>query len=506
MPVHESSSRPQPLFKRLFTPASNARAWPELLVVSAALAGLFCYDLSVLTRAREAVGVDGYYYVAQVDYLKAHGQLYYASAAPLVLYGFGCLSHFTGDTVLSIKLGAAALDVLLCGGVFLIIHSLTRSLGLGLFGIVLAALPGLHLYMITEFVNYLGGVTMLTWCGVCLMRAAKTSRPVWLACAGAALVSAGFCHRSVFPISLSIGVAGALAYFIVSPRWKRFRYAAFLACAVFWLSPAVAANQAMIALPAELQRDLSGVPQLSFVSVAGGEKLLLLIIAPTITFLIVAARERAIPARSAYVLVSVALWSLLLNVNPFLSGQRGMVGVAGRLSCLAYIQTAVLLPCLVWLLIPARKLVLYGLILLAAPFMWLSTRELPGALRPQFMEERAEMVRGLAQHRGELGADTIVLAAHGNEFVVTSLMGLASQQRWPSVRRFESVYWLLTKVRQPFLTPATVIVAEENDGTYIAIVPDADLRSALDSMADEERRAFVRRNPHLYEHLTGRRI
>jgi hypothetical protein len=80
---------------------AGRRALPvrlEWLALVAALAVGVAYDAAVLFKYPFAVGVDGYYYVLQINELRTQGRLYFPTRTPLILYLLTGVSAPAGST------------------------------------------------------------------------------------------------------------------------------------------------------------------------------------------------------------------------------------------------------------------------------------------------------------------------------------------------------------------------------------------------------------------------
>src|SRR5207253_2290004 len=140
----------------------KAAAIAALLVIL--IAGVI-RDAHLLFRNNAAVGIDGYYYILQIDVLKNNHRLYFPTRTPLVLYYLTVISYFTKNSVTAVKIGSVLLHALLSLGIFALIASSTRNLWVSVLASALAEVSGLHLYMIAEFINVLGALTFLVWSG-----------------------------------------------------------------------------------------------------------------------------------------------------------------------------------------------------------------------------------------------------------------------------------------------------------------------------------------------------
>ena len=122
---------------------------------------------------------------------------------------------------------------------------------------------------------------------------------------------------------------------------------------------------------------------------------------------------------------------------------------------LAYVQAAILVPGVIWLAVPLRWEAVFYVAGLALPLMVRSARDsLPYGMRGEYLSKRAEIVRRLPAHRGQLGPAPLVINPHGEQFVVASVLGASAQQRWPDQNTYHTIYWLLHGVEPQFVTPS----------------------------------------------------
>jgi len=232
----------------------------------------------------------------------------------------------------------------------------------------------------------------------------------------------------------------------------------------------------------------------------------LLLTAPTILLLNVRYRS-ASPENPFWPTVSaVAVWSLLINLNPFLNHDVRQIGIIGRLDHLIYIQIAIILPALIWLSLRVnRKL---GWILLTITFCFTAVSmaaPFPKGLQPRYLAERQQMIQALPEQRQQLGTNPLVIAQHGDEFVITWGLAIAAQQHFPTNSGGQSTYWLLHQVNPTTLTPSTIVVTEEENGSGLILMKHDDLTKWLSTINEEERNRLFSQNPHLkkYVDVTG---
>lgn len=481
-------------------PRRGLRLAGALLALAAAFVWL---DASRLLAQPFAVGLDGYYYVLQVETLSAGGRPYFPTATPLTLYLLTAIHRLGADAALAVKLGSLCLHAALCAGVLMLVFAATRSAPLGALGAALAAASGAHAYMVVEFINQLGALAFLTWCGWFALRALETRRRAhaWaaLACLSAALLS----HRSASALALLVGACALASHFLAHGRDPagKYRRVVLPALALLWSAPALLALQPFFDLPARLATELRWRPAWPFVKAAAPEQLVLLAAAPVALWLILTRRPPAPGRAAAAVFGSAALWAMLVTLNPFLNNQNEL-GVSWRLRALAYVQVALLVPGLVWFASGRRRaLALLVAASAAAPVLWSAWHTRPAGARPEYLETRAQLLRHLPGQRGRLGPSPLVISQHGEEFVVTWALGVPSQQRRPEEGGPESIYWLLHGLHAGSAPPSVVVLATEAGGGQLVLAADEDLRRYLASATPGERARLAGRNRHLLEYM-----
>ncbi|HEY0005399.1 MAG TPA: glycosyltransferase family 39 protein [Pyrinomonadaceae bacterium] len=460
-------------------------------------------DALALLRYSVAVGADGYYYVIQLDSLLHQGRFYYPTQTPLIFYVLACLRLLTGDTVLAVKLGSIALHTLLCLGIYALVKRLTGHRWLGLMGSMLAAVPAIHLYMMTEFIKNLGAVTLLVWSAWSAVRAAqeKERRPLWTTLSTALLMAALLSHKSAWAIAFSLLVLTFLIRRSTQGQRSLYRtWILFLFIAGLGLLPALIASQKFIELPVWLGAEVlsrARWPINANSPLGKTGAMALLISSPLTLFFIVRYRRNLPTGQLAFAMGSVALWSLLLTLNPFLNHDVRQFGIVGRLDHLSYLQAAILVPCLVRTILHLYRQALPFAFILTFGFVLASIQAPPPkGLQPAFLSRRAQMLEALPPQKALLADKALVVARHGDEFVVTRSLGLAAQQRFP-LDRNRPVYWLLHRVKGQYLTSSMTVVMDEGIDSCLVLVQHEKLDQWLMMMDEDERVSLFAENPHL---------
>lgn len=173
-----------------------------------------------------------------------------------------------------------------------------------------------------------------------------------------------------------------------------------------------------------------------------------------------------------------------------------------RLSILAYIQVALLLPGLISFLLPlSRRAVVLVCAFVLPLIIGSALLSRPYGLRPAYLSERGELLYRLPLIRQELGGTPLVISPHGDQFVVTWALNIPSQSKWSRNNASQTIYWLLHNAEPRFLATAAIILLKEKDGTAIVLAKHEVVREQLKEMANDERQRLLSNNPHLFQYV-----
>lgn len=497
-PLGPSQGRSPFLGARL-NPKRQRWSWVVLTLIF--LIGIW-HDASLLTHYPVAVGRDGYYYVLQVDSLFSQGKLYYSTSAALILYLLTGLKHLIGDTVLAIKVGSVSLHAMLSLVVFWLTVLCTRSMWRGVLASALIVFPSFHCFMIAEFIKNMGAIVLLILSACLIAHGAWTKRILWTAWSVASLAAATLCHRSALPIAITMGLSTFLIRAVL--RAETFKGAAIRLIAgilTIWGMVPVIVAQPVISLPEWIASEMLLIPDWPIRRVAFIERFILLLLAPPILALTIRETKR-LPRIASIVYGSFALWSLSIPLNPFLNNNKGWLGITGRLSALTYILIAILVPGLFFLIHSNRRWIVrsiacaVGLLLVMTLFT-----PLPLGLSRDYLANRSEMIKNLPTYSHTLGDSPIVLAVHGDQFVVTSILGVPSQQKVPDGSQYRSLYWLLHHVEPSIVNGTMLVVAQDSGEFRTVLVESNDLTLLIRSLPADRLRHLIQSNPHLYDSI-----
>src|SRR5262249_21146381 len=110
---------------------------------------------------------------------------------------------------------------------------------------------------------------------------------------------------------------------------------------------------------------------------------------------------------------------------------------------------------------------------------------------------RYELLRNLPEYGQHLAANAIVMARHGDEFLITATLGVPSQKDLPRAKEDWKIYWLLKGVEPDELTPSMIVVGKGEAGFFMVIVENGPLMQQLESITDTKLEGLLQRNPHL---------
>ena len=303
-------------------------------------------DFSLLFQTQAATGIDGYYYVLQIETLRNQGHFYFPTHTPLVPYLLKVLSFLMPNAIFAVKIGGILLHMFLSFAVFALVTTLTRNVWLGLFGLLITAFSALHFYMISEFLSNLGALAFLVWSVFGIVKAIQTKKYLWFIFSILFSICALFSHRSAFGLIVLFGLTTLSAYLLLNcnPKFSR-RFLVF--SAILFFLPFIFSRQSFFTLPEWLAFELLKTPKSPFRSMTLAENLMLAIGLFLTIFIWIRFRQVFEDKFISVMLFSIMLFSFLLTLNPFLNHQSGFQGIIGRLDGLAYLQAATALPILV---------------------------------------------------------------------------------------------------------------------------------------------------------------
>ena len=445
-------------------------------------------DYRLLFQSKAAASIDAYYYVLQITWFNKFGHFYFSITTPFVLYFLSALAFFTDDPIFAVKFGAVILQVLLYLGISALLQSITKNAWFAVLGIFLTAFSVLHLYFLSEFLNNLGALVCLIWGAFGIVKTIQTKKKIWLGFAGLTLLAAILSHRSAVWI-----IALAFLVVLLAHLWLKYATSpkrAFifdLLILVLFFLPLILAWQSFFALPEWFSAELSKHLQNPFHSLVLMESLTLLVIIGATLSILYLKPKLLRESLSGLILASIVVWSFLLTLNPFLNHQKGIFGIVVRLDTLAFLQTAIAVPLLLFLLFSYSKKFAFAIASLLLPLLFLRWfSPFPVGLRTEYLQAREKLIRELPLMRSQICEKPFIIAQHGEQFLVTAILQVPSQQKPPIETEYQCVYWLV-----------------HQDDNFV-LIEDSELRKTFEQLSVEEIQNQITTNPHLRELLESR--
>jgi hypothetical protein len=346
-----------------------------------------------------------------------------------------------------------------------------------------------------------GGLALFVWGVYFTIRVVRTGKTVWTLGAISCFACAALSHRSLGFI-IGVFIVTSLIYFLMTDAKAdrgRKLWVGGIALVLF-ISPSVLAVQPFVVLPELVRNSLLAFPQLSVGRVATLEKSMLLVC--SVLFLFVALRkDQSLPLLTNVLFGSIALLSMVVTVNPLLDRGNGWSSASERISALAYVQLAVLLPALLWLLSPfARRLWLVGPLTAICFAVFSVTYPLPYGLQDHYLRDRMSLLNDLTAKRHALADVRTVIAPHGDQFVITHTLGVSAQQHVRKVEDLTMAHWLIQHSHRVDVDAVEgLIILNEERSTFL--VPDNNLDAMLRARPIKEMLELTKTNPHLVNRI-----
>jgi hypothetical protein len=464
------------------------------------------FDFWHLFNVPFAVGIDGYYYVLQVESLFNDGKFYFFTYTPLILYFLAGLKFFFGNAIFSIKIGALLLHVILNLGIFSLVKSCTRNIWLSILALALVWLSSLHLYMLVEYISFLGAICFIVWGIFFVVLALEKQKLIWSSAAVICFLIAVGCHRATIPIVLTLTISLLLLLwlrFAIEANNNLQRILSLATIILLIFAPAFLVVQPFFHLPLEWNKEFTILPRIPARLANLPEVLILLVLCPLMLLLVTRWKKKMPNKIGQIIFGTVALWSILITLNPFISSQLGFLSLGGRLRMLAYIQVALIVPGIIWLLSSIYRTAVWYVPALVAPLMIWSCffNPLPRGAQAEYLTQRAKLIDALKMHSQEVEKDSLIVADHGEQFVVTAVTGIASQQEFPEDSKYQTVYWLLNKIPPTLVDSSMLTIMKDSDGQHTVLVKDSEqLRQRIQNL--EIRYPFLKNNRHLNIYLS----
>lgn len=463
------------------------------------------YDSKILFSSPVAVGFDGYYYVLQVNGL-INGKLFFDNHTPFILYFLAGLRFLVGDTIIAIKVGTLFLHILSCVGIAGLLIKSTNNWWLGIMGSCYAATAGLHYFMISEFISNLGALTFIILGLFCIVSVTENNKKLWYSLSTLSFLIAIGCHRSAIFLLGSVAVAFCWAYFFhkaASTKNIKLLIVLLLSAIVLYFSPYLCLTQPFFEVSATLQKEFSVNPKLPITRFTWFDALNLLLAAPTI-LIIVFFNDKFRQNSSNILFSAIAFLSIILNLNAFIDPNLILIGIAGRLQILAYLQVALLVPYVIWLVKNIRQEYAWYVFAASLPLLIMSTQaDLPYGLQSFYLADRERLINALPSISRDIPADSLIVAPHGDQFVITATTGMAAQNLWPKETKYETVYWMLRRIPRSYIRPQVKELFVDTAGSASVLIKENDFWQFWNGIEPETQRAIMFNNPQLEAFITG---
>lgn len=458
---------------------------------------LMLQDGVTLFNTTVATGIDGYYYVLQVNSLLESGYLYFPTNTPLVLYFFSALSSVVGDTISGIKIGILLFNILISLGVGSFLYAVTEKGWLAWTGSLLTISSVLHLYFLSEFLSNLGALTFLIWGMNGLVRFVLSKNKNWLIFSATMILASLFSHRSILWLILIFLLLGPFTFFWLKASLNRAHQALFgIILLGLFVSPLVLAWQPMFDVPPWIMSEISEFPSNPFHSSNLLEILMLLIISAVTFFFFFFNPKLFTPNLINVALFSIVVWGCLFSVNPFLNHKAGITGVVTRIDLLAFLQVAIAAPILLSIFFKNKHkiaAVITAFFVSLLFFRWFAP--IPLGIREDYLQTREVLVNELPSLRKQICQTPFIIARHGDQFLVTSVLKVPSQKSPPAEGNSPCVYWLvhLQETNDQAIFNNSI---KSKTGRF-ALIEDAELKRAFNSLSTYEQRQLLPQNAHL---------
>jgi hypothetical protein len=402
-------------------------------------------DCAVLFGYPIPLGIDGYYYLLQTRDLLDHGSLHFHYINSLAIYLFAAISIPIGNTVAGIKIGAIILHLALSVGIFSITLAVTKNYWLSLLGLVIAVFSSTHFYFIVEFLNQLAALTFLVWALFAIIRYSQTKRSYYLLLIFSMLTAALLSHRSALFLIVFIFIFSLLPLAQKSENvGLRIVVKIFLGSLFF--TPPLLKLLIPGYMPEWVGFELLSFPRPPFSPIVKFDIYIALIFLFLTAVLLLAFPYLRFQRVERSILFCALLFIVFFNLNPFLNHFAGFLNITGRMDAITGVINALALPVSLGLWWKTAKVVtLITLPAVSVLIVCSSLQALPAGASETYMADRGELSSYLNTVKEDLCSHPIIIASHGDQFLVTATLGLPSQQTIPDGNReYGCFIWLLS--------------------------------------------------------------
>jgi hypothetical protein len=117
-------------------------------------------------------------------------------------------------------------------------------------------------------------------------------------------------------------------------------------------------------------------------------------------------------------------------------------------------------------------------------------------MRPGFLSERQQLAEQLPAAGARLGLAPVVIAAHGDQFMLTAVTGIAARQTRLENNQ-EQTFWLIRRWSNKDLAAADVVVRPDSAATSTILIEDSELMARVMRLDVFGRQQILAANPHL---------
>ena len=370
--------------------------------------------------------------------------------------------------------------------IYLILSRVTDNKWTGLIGAGIVAVSVLRLIWIVEFVNNLGGVAFLL-CGIyCLGE--KSKNKIRFIVGGFFLILAFLSHKSILPLAILILFAfGALYLLDKSIGSKFFLYLLISLITMGFFYPLF-----FITIPSNhffsfLSENVAVNPKYPlFIKGFFEEKFILSILAP-LSFFVSLWKSRN-NKQIALTNGTISILSLFVTLNPFLNHTEYIMTIPDRFALFMNIQIAFLLVFTLQLL--SFDKTSKSIITVAILFLLIlgNTNQTKGN-DERFLLKRQNLIENLERFKEIIPKQSIIIAPHGYQFLLTSVLDIPSQRLLP--KEESRIYWLIFGIPCNKVEKASAIVSIE--GKFCTtILENEDVKP----LSSKDKEIVSKLNPH----------
>ena len=373
--------------------------------------------------------------------------------------------------VVAIKIGAMLLLAALAFGVYEFTREVTGNTAAGVTAAGLIYSSNSHLYFIAEFISNLAALAFLVWAVFFLRSKSGDKSPHSKLVSALLVVCAIASHRSSAPIVACIALI-LLLFLAISRSSRKLTILSIAAViAASWT-----ATWFVHARTTRLENPFQGPAtfELVVLGIAG-------LFCLSTTDLI---------AKIAGVL------AFAVTLNPFLDRATSLDSIGGRLSLLAHVQIAVMLPILIVRTVSRSRQITIACVVVLLAFALINMRRpIPKGLEMDFLSRRSILIKGLQEIGPSVPIGSFIVAPHGDQFIVTHILGVAAKNRI-AAKPDSRAQWLIRRL--PGTLTGFDLLPVTNEGRLrYALISHTELERMLAMLSARDRLLLAAANPHL---------